>query len=122
MKLRQIEMNAERFRLAWACALTATLVLNIYVGIYDSVLILPAILLSFGVFLRQNRPVPAIYVAAAIAIFMLPWCSQNLASHIGFQPFTLGLLAVLILQYRFLILGRQSDNTKVSHLNATINL
>ncbi|HMB94525.1 MAG TPA: glycosyltransferase family 87 protein, partial [Tepidisphaeraceae bacterium] len=117
--------DPDRIRLAWACALTGTLVLNIYVGIYDSVLVLPGLLLLAGTLRRRDGVEWAVYRCAAVAIFLLPWFSQIVAVWVGFQPYSLGLMILLFLQYQLLSdqnPSLQSDNTKVSHITSTMKL
>ena len=88
--------DANTRRLTWAVALSATLVLNIYVGIYDAVLILPSLLLTAGAIGDRLRS--PLFRAICVVIYILPWCSQALASHVGLQPFTLAILAATLYQ------------------------
>jgi hypothetical protein len=78
----------------WAMALTATLVLNLYVGIYDSVLIVPALWLAAEEVYRRMGAMTSTFQWLLLAVFISPWISQFLAGSIGLQIDTLALLAV----------------------------
>ncbi len=78
----------------WAMALTATLVLNLYVGVYDTVLIVPALWLTAEEIYRRTATLPSNFQWLLIAVFVSPWISQYLARSIGLQIDTLALLAV----------------------------
>jgi hypothetical protein len=103
--------------------MSGTLVVNIYVGIYDSVLILPSLMLTAGAIGRADGPrsrSPAFGWLCG-AIYILPWFSQALAQRMGVQPYTVALAAAVIFQGMALsrkrsgaqIVGVQSDNPKV---------
>ena len=85
-------MRGER-RLLWAATLTATLVANVYVGIYDSVLMIPSLLLTWEVVGEE-------LTALAVLAWVVPWFS------FGFQFYTLVLAAVCI--YQLVLLRRFS--------------
>jgi len=76
--------------LVWGAALIWTLLLNIYVPIYDSVLAVIAILLTIAAVenLRWQEEVRRI-VLAAIAIFVVSWFTRAFAEHYGIQLLTL---------------------------------
>jgi hypothetical protein len=82
-----------RRELLWAATLTATIVVNVYVGIYDSVLVIPSLMLA------PLRP-------AAVLIWILPWFSQTVAVATGLQPYTLVLAGLFI--YQLVLLRRDS--------------
>jgi hypothetical protein len=86
-----------RRRAGWAAVLTATLAVNVYVGVYDTVLVVLAGLLTYDLLRRRVAPAPdwVTFRVLAVALFVLPLASQALARSIGFQPYTLGLLALL---------------------------
>lgn len=86
----------------WASTITWTLVLNLYVGIYDSVLVLPGLLLTIDV-LRSSTdprqgPFPRGFKRVLVLVYLTPWVSQSLALSLGFQPFTLVLAATAAYQ------------------------
>lgn len=92
--------------LAWAAALTWTLVLNVYVGVYDSILLLPAIALTASTLLRRatdtGRSLPLRFRCLLLAIWVLPWFSGLLARDFGVQPYTVAILALGMYQIRLL--------------------
>jgi hypothetical protein len=79
----------------------STLVLNIYVGIYDSVLVLPALLLMWGILLKQKADMTHFGIMAA-TIYLLPWVSQIFAYEMGVQVYSLGLILLMAFSYRML--------------------
>lgn len=83
-------------RLAWASVLLATPVINLYVGLYDSVLaVLGALWLVDGT--RREFPQRDGHLTGWIAaIYLAPWITQPLAKTIHFQVFTLVLLAAAL--------------------------
>jgi Glycosyltransferase family 87 len=124
--------NLNDRRLAWAIALSGTLVVNIYVGIYDSVLILPSLMLTAGATcgaMGARSKSPAFRWLCG-AIYILPWCSQAIAQWVGLQPFTIAVAAAVVWQGMALNRKRQveqpgaqnvamqSDNSQVSNLAA----
>ena len=86
----------------WASTITWTLVLNLYVGIYDSVLVLPGLLLTADVLRSSTHsisgPFPRGFQRVLILVSLTPWVSQSLAMSLGFQPFTLVLAAAAAYQ------------------------
>jgi hypothetical protein len=90
--------------LLWAAALTWTLLLNLYVPIYDSILAVISVILTAAV-LRQIRATgkPAsrinrVFTALWIAIFISSWCTVALATYTSIQLITLLLIALGALQ------------------------
>jgi hypothetical protein len=82
--------------LAWSFTLTATLVLNLYVGVYDSILVVLGVLLTADQLYGKESP-PALTPAfrtLLVLLYVVPWFSQPLARITGLQPYTL-ILAVL---------------------------
>jgi hypothetical protein len=92
--------------LAWATAVTWTLVLNLYVGVYDSVLIIPTILLTTAALLRRandsGRNLPLRFRCLLAALWVLPWVSGLVARDVGLQPYTVALLALAMYQLNLL--------------------
>ncbi len=82
---------------AWAATLTCTLFLNVYVGVYDTILVIPAILLMLG---RDHLGLSRAHRWLLPAIYLAPWFSGLLAHGVGFQPYTLLLMALGALQLR----------------------
>ena len=75
--------------LVWATVLTWTLILNIYVPAYDSILVVPALALTFSAF-HSLRFKLATDLAAllAVLIFAVSWFSESIASQRHIQLFT----------------------------------
>ena len=80
---------------AWPAALAGTLVLNVYVGIYDTVLIVPAMFL-LAEWQAKHRGVSCRgYFRWLIAgMWGLPWISQSIAHVAGIQLYTLAIALV----------------------------
>ena len=95
----------DRFRqLLWAATLTWTPVLNLYFGIYDSILIVQSILITAAVVcLRSTNATPLTHSGLAylfLAISIAPWFSQNLAAVTGVPIYTFLLVVLGIFQLR----------------------
>jgi hypothetical protein len=81
----------------WAATLAWTLVLNLYVGVYDSVLVVLATLFAASG-LRENdrrggEAFPCRFRILVFCLYVIPWITQPLARAVGLQPYTLILLA-----------------------------
>jgi glycosyl transferase family 87 len=81
--------------LVWALALTWTLVLNLYVGIYDSTLVVLSVLLTTDALYRRAENnqlwLRATFKFILLLLYVLPWITQPIARLTGFQPYTLAL-------------------------------
>jgi hypothetical protein len=89
--------------LAWAATLTWTLLLNIYVPIYDSVLVAIAIILTLSSPEALKGMVPiGRWVPLAILVIALSWITVAVARKYGVQPLTL-FLGVLGLGQLYLL-------------------
>ena len=78
---------------AWAHAITWTLVLNIYVLIYDATFIILAVLLSIEPLILSQRQLPLSFRWLLLALFLVPWVETNMALNYGFHPMTVVLVA-----------------------------
>lgn len=105
-------------QLLWAICITFTLVINIYMGIYDSIFIVLACLLTLNSLYAslplslQSIPIPLKTIF--ILLYLTPWISQYLAQQIGVQIFTLVLLALGFYQFHLVhafnsVSGRHSS-------------
>lgn len=93
----------EQRRLLWALTLTWTPVLTIYMGIYDStILVLPALLLTAEFYKSgyTSDSLPFAYRCLLLALYLSPWFTQNIAMLTGVQIFTLVIAAFGIYQLR----------------------
>jgi glycosyl transferase family 87 len=89
--------------MVWAAALVATLVFNLYVAIYDSVLIVPALwLMADKCWGEYGELTPGLKRLIA-AVFLGPWVSPLVAMMLGFQIETVvlgGVLAWIVVSMR----------------------
>jgi hypothetical protein len=90
--------------LTWACTITWTLVFNLYVGIYDTVLVVLSVHLTAACLFRRMAPPGTALVPAfrtfLVLLYVAPWFSQHAAMTIGLQPYTLILAALGAYQLR----------------------
>ncbi|MGH9883587.1 MAG: glycosyltransferase family 87 protein, partial [Pyrinomonadaceae bacterium] len=88
--------------LVWALTLTWTLVLNIYLGIYDTTLAVLSVLLMTDVFYRQGDgdrlPLSLAYKLILLLLYLVPWITQPVARLSGIQLYTLVLAFLGIYQ------------------------
>ena len=86
--------------LVWALTLTWTLVLNLYLGIYDTTLIVLSMLLLTQVFYSQNDQVELSrsYKFILLLVYAVPWITQPIARLSGVQIYTLVLALLGIYQ------------------------
>jgi hypothetical protein len=99
--------------LTWGTALTWTLLLNVYVPIYDSVLAVIAVILTIAALehLRWRNALRAC-VLTAIVIYIVSWITRSVAERYGIQLLTLLLFGFGIAQAFLLqksIVSRSSD-------------
>ena len=89
--------------LLWALTITWTPVLNIYMGIYDSTILVLAGLLLTAEFYRSGlsaSAMPYAYRVLFVLVYLSPWFTQNIALMIGIQIYTLAVAAFGIYQLR----------------------
>jgi hypothetical protein len=123
----KLDRAGDRYRkLVWAGTLSWTLALNLYVGVYDTVLVLLGALLTIDSLCKPAQPLgralPAALKALLVLLYLVPWVSQHLAHAAGFQPYTLVLAALgtyqLLLAYRNaspgILQGNESGPTRAS--------
>lgn len=77
----------------WALALSWTLVLNLYLGIYDTTLVVLSVLLMTDVFYRRGDNnqllLPHAYKLILLLLYVVPWFTQPVARLFGIQLYTL---------------------------------
>ncbi len=86
--------------LVWATTLTCTLVLNVYVPIYDCVLVLIGAILTAGVL--KNTPRSRLHTVFAVGWLMLfasSWITTDTAEAYGVQIITVILMAFGVVQF-----------------------
>jgi hypothetical protein len=89
--------------LLWALTLTWTPVLNIYMGIYDSTILVLAGLLLTAEFYRSGlraSSMPFAYRCLFVVVYLSPWFTQSIALITGVQIYTLAVAAFGIYQLR----------------------
>jgi hypothetical protein len=102
--------------LVWAMTLAWTLVINLYVGIYDSTLAVLSSLLAADVLYRQagRNPLglPSSFKIILLLLYVVPWITQPIARLTGFQPY-MAVLALLggyqLIQLRRLVRNRATS-------------
>ncbi len=96
-------LDDERRVLAWAAALTWTPVLNLYVGVYDSVIVVLSALLTADVLYRRSGSATPLRSSGLAYVLLLvgltPWFSQALARAWGVQVYTLALVGLGVYQF-----------------------
>jgi hypothetical protein len=90
-------------RLLWASTMTWTMVINLYMGIYDMVLVVLALLWTADVFYRQANRLETFFPTfkfLVFLVFVLAWFTQRLAQLTGLQVITPVLFALAAFQLR----------------------
>jgi hypothetical protein len=89
-------------RLIWASTVTWTMVLNVYMGPYDMILVVLAVLWTADVFYRPGNQLEPYFPTFKLLVFLvivLSWITQRpLAEWTGFQIITLVLFALAAFQ------------------------
>jgi hypothetical protein len=100
--------------LVWAFTISWTLALNIYLGIYDTTLVVLSVLLTTNVLYREaasDRPaMNPIYKNLLLLLYLVPWITQIVAESTSVQLYTLILAACGLYQLRlFHTLSKQGS-------------
>ena len=89
---RRCRENESNQDLVWAVTLTWTLVLNIYLGIYDTTLVVLSVLLTTHVLCRGvnnlHVELKPDYKLTILLLYLIPWITQPIARLTGFQLYT----------------------------------
>ncbi len=105
---------SDESELVWAVTLTWTLVLNIYLGIYDTTLVVLSVLLltNFLYSRSGSTNLSPVYKGLLLALYVVPWMTQPLArlSHLQLYTVVLSLLGA----YQLLQFSRTSNKPEVS--------
>jgi hypothetical protein len=99
-------------RIIWATTITWTLFLNLYVPIYDSILVIPGIIVSARALIAYHR---RSFTAAALLLFCCSWVAEPIARATGIQALSIALVLLGALQLR--VLGVASRSTPDFRLN-----
>ena len=82
--------SAESQRLLWAGALVWTQIINIYVPVYDTVLMVPALALAAPLLFARGRKNDQVAMGLwLLALWLLPWLTQATAEFLGIQLITI---------------------------------
>jgi len=101
--------DRRQLTLLWATTLLATPVVNLYVGVYDSVLaVLGALLLVDGLGCTGTTVPPRLRYGL-LALYVVPWFTQPLARAVHVQVFTVVLVALAC----YSLLQMRRDNKAV---------
>jgi hypothetical protein len=103
--------------LLWAATLCFTLVVNSYAPIYDSILVVSAVVLVAGAMDNRNEHREAFH-AWLLALYMVPWISQSFAEFLHFQLFTIALAGFATWALRLDYKGRETLQTGAAEVLA----
>ena len=81
--------------LIWATTITWTLLLNVYIPVYDSVLVLISLIASAAILVRYA---PRLFSGLCLVLLVSSYFTTRLSTHTGWQFLTLVLAAIGILQ------------------------
>ncbi len=91
-------LSADHRQWLWAATLAWLPILNLYVGIYDSIFVVQSVLLAADVLLRERRSATPLTNSGlaywGLAIAGSSWFSQGLARISGVQVYTLALIGL----------------------------
>lgn len=98
-------LEANRRQWLWGATLVWLPIINLYVGIYDSIFVVQSVLLAADVLLRDRRSATSLTDSGlaywALSISLTAWFSQPLARISGLQVYTLALIGLGLLELRF---------------------
>jgi hypothetical protein len=96
--------NADRRLLVWCATLTWSLLLNVYVGIYDAVLLVPGVMITADILFQRaggdGFALTSGFKYLLALLYVAPWFSQHVARAVRLQPFTLMVIALGVYQLR----------------------
>ncbi len=97
-------------QLWWASVVAATVSINVYVGVYDSTILVLAGLLVFDAVWRDPKLAERRRSAGTIllALWCVPWASPTFARTIGWQIDTIAIVAFLVVTVRLLAMSGSS--------------
>jgi hypothetical protein len=93
-------LDDKRRDLVWAFTITLTAVFNLHFGIYDSIIVVLAILLTTNVlYIKNGAALPPVFRSLIIVLYLTPWITQLIAGFMGFQLMTVVLILTGGYQY-----------------------
>jgi hypothetical protein len=100
--------------LAWAATLTWTLLLNVYVPIYDSVLAIVAVVLTLGALRDLGwRNAEEWITFLAVVIFAASWRTESIANAYGIPLLSITLIILGVAQLVFLYRATQQGSPQI---------
>ena len=88
---------------AWSAAITWTLVLNVYTPIYDTILVVIAVIATAGALNEdRGRPLRGWFIALSVAVFVAAWVTIDIAVATRFQLITALFAAMGLVQMALL--------------------
>lgn len=87
--------------LVWALTLSWSLVLNLYLGIYDTTLVVASVLLMTDVYYSHGegeQMLSPTYKVILLLVYLVPWITQPIAFFTGVQLYTMVLASLGIYQ------------------------
>jgi Glycosyltransferase family 87 len=117
MWARVVRLGRDRGELAFAGTLTWTPILNFYSGVYDTIVIIPGLVLTADILHRRaqagHAAIPRIFNRLLALLYIAPWLSSTSTGVLGFQPLTLAL--VLMGAYQVLLVLQDRRWTTAAH-------
>ncbi len=108
--------RGEARNLVWAATLTWTLVINIYVPIYDTVIIVISVLLTTNALCQHTNNIRLAltpnFKFLMLMVYLVPWVTQTIALATGFQLYTLVLASLGVYQLG-MIKARRDESLSV---------
>jgi hypothetical protein len=98
IKLKVENINIQELSIGFI--LTWTTVINIYFPIYDTIIVVIGVLLTINSLNKDSfsEVISSRFKIVLLFLYLTPWISQIIAKNIGFQPYTLILIILGILQ------------------------
>jgi hypothetical protein len=100
--LSKVEAEPDR-SLLFATAIAWTMVLNLYIALYDTICIVPALFVTAEYLLQRERRLPTRFRWLLVGAYIAPCITQTVARYTGLQLYTvvLAMSAIyLLLQLR----------------------
>ncbi len=91
-------LENDRRALLIAGTMTATMVLNLHMAVYDTTMVVPGTLLAAETLRKRTGVIGGAYKGLLVLLWVVPWFSQTMAKGIGFQPLTPILAALAAVQ------------------------
>jgi hypothetical protein len=110
--LSKVEAEPDR-SLLFATAIAWTMVLNLYIALYDTICIVPALFVTAEYLLQRERHLPSAFRWWLALIYVTPCITQTVARYTGLQIYTVALAGMAVYQI-LQLLPKQSRATATS--------